>query len=203
MYVVLSTTKCIRCKTANGTTTQTWSTSKFHILIYFFLMNFYLVLKLPKHQPSKLWTDHMDREVSMHLVLSHKLCRKRNHREANTDLPKIQVVTVMLQNQKFCIREIQIKKDQKQEENHLNLMSDHMLRLHHRCHRQEADLTNNQLWARTIWLDSTKLFQIRDQNHRSNLNIAEHQLQRVVTPLFSQPNPNNKRKWKFTKLLKN
>lgn len=59
----------------------------------------------------------MEMEVSMHQDQSHKLCRKRNLREADKDTMKIQVVTVMLQNRRFCIREIQIKKDQKQEQN--------------------------------------------------------------------------------------
>lgn len=83
----------------------------------------------------------METEVSMHQVQSHKLCRKPNLREADKDMLKIQVVTVMLQNRKFCIREIQIKKDQKLEERH-HFRLGHMLKLHHRL---EADSTNNQL----------------------------------------------------------
>lgn len=61
--------------------------------------------------------------------------------EVSKGIMKTQMVTVMLQNQKFYTKEIQIKKDRRLVEKH-RFKLDLMLKLHLRL---EADLRNNRI----------------------------------------------------------
>jgi hypothetical protein len=144
--------------------------------------------------------DHLDKDLT-NLDPSHKHMHKKmlDPEEVSKGIMKTQMVTVMLQNQKFYTKEIQIKKDLRLVEKH-RFKLDLMLKLHLRL---EADLRNNRIWAKTIWQDLMKPFQKEDQNHRSNLNIAVLQLLKVSNLQFSQQHQNNKRKWKSIKQLKN
>jgi len=175
-------TKCTKCKTANGIIILIWLIiSKHHKLL---LLN-------------KIWQDHMDKDLINNLDQFHK-----HNKELSQDMQKTNLATVMLQNQKFCTKETQIKKDPRLEVNQQISGLDLTSKLHPKLVVLEVDLINSQLWAKITWPDLMKQFLKEDQNLRLDHKLVVFQQLKVDKFLSSQLRVNNKRKWKFIKQLK-